>query len=154
MMRVMAGPFDYRGFWGTVFSPSGVWDAEWKQRRDINELNSANQTMAFEMSSTLESLAQLREHVFLISVTVGVMADMLREAGQLDPDVLRARVEARLDEARTPPERPAGPPLDAPAPNHAPASGTATCAKCGKTVLAAQTTITERGTMCDACAGA
>jgi len=142
------GFWDYQDYWGTVTSGSFWFDAEWKQRRDLNDLDAAGQAVRYDVQSLSTALAQAQKQMLELSMTVVVMAQMLQEAGHLDLDAMHARIDTELEKLR--PKAP--PPLEAhPAKPH-PLDTPVLCTKCGKMVPASRTTITEAGTVCDNCA--
>ena len=79
-----------------------------------------------------------REQIIELWATVGVLTAILQEAGVVDPQILRYRVEAALAE-------------------HAeaarPENQTTNCTRCGSTVAMTQTTYSSDGEIvCDRCA--
>jgi len=82
--------------------PAGFWDYcfdnEYRQRRDIEELRDYESAIAGGVSTLGGYTQQLRKQVNDLSALVSVLVKMLEEAGQLDPKVLRYRVEAMLEE--------------------------------------------------------
>jgi len=80
------------GFWDFVF------DSEYRQRRDIEELRDYETAVQGGVSSLGGYTQQLRKQVNDLSALVSVLVKMLEESGQLDTKVLRYRVEAMLEE--------------------------------------------------------
>jgi hypothetical protein len=164
--RMAKGGFwDFENYWSTVTSGSFFFDAEWKQRRDINSLEAADQHLQAGVMSVGARLAQTQEQVFHLSMMVYVLSSMLHEAGLLDGQTLQARVDAEIAKVRPPPPPPMVDPWAAKPASPAPAAPvgepyrdrhetqpTVPCARCGAVVPTSQTTITENGTVCDPCA--
>ena len=150
-------------FWRYLF------DSNWQQRRDIEELRDqldiaqAQAAGGAGFHSDLSN-ASLRRQIHELSATVMVLVDMLAEAGALDRDKLRARVEGVLENARE--ETPAMPdpwrPADVdstparrsgdPYRDSLSAETKVQCASCGSTVPERLTVITATGVICDVCA--
>jgi hypothetical protein len=80
------------GFWDYVF------DNEYRQRRDIEELRDYESAVAGGISSLGGYTQQLRAQVNSLSVLVSVLVRMLEDSGHLDTKVLQYRVEAMLEE--------------------------------------------------------
>ena len=125
-----------RGFW--------IWDSQVLQRRDINEALDREEVLQSNVDSMATYIRGLRQDIDELRVTVGILVQMLAEANQVDPTVIRYRVEAALDELHAPP-----PVKDAPAGMPA----TITCVRCRRDVPPANTVMTADGARCDpACA--
>ena len=149
------GFWDFQGYWQTVTSGSYWFDAEWKQRRDINMLEAEEMQVVNDLGTLQTALGQAQKQLFELSMTVVVMAQMLEEAGHLDTNALHERIDAELDKLRRPKPVPAPAPAPiAAAPSKPKVHDTpVACGRCGKTVPSSQTTITASGTVCDSCAG-
>ncbi len=149
MPRMAKGGFwDYQDYWNTVTSSSYWFDAEWKQRRDINEVERQEYALAEQMTMLGSALAQAQKQLLELSMTTVVMAQMLAEAGTLDTDRLHARIDAELDKLK-----PKVAPLEPHPVKAKPLDTPTTCGRCGKSVPQSRTTITEKyGTVCDSCA--
>ena len=110
------------------------------------------------------SIGGLRRQIEELSATVRVLVDMLAEAGALDRESLRARVEVELENSREEPAPmpdPWSPKPGEPRPEHGggapyrdalPAQPMVECATCGNTVPERLTVIIASGVICDACA--
>ena len=112
------------------------------------------------------SIGTLRRQVHELSATVMILVDMLAEAGALDREKLRARVEGVLENQREEvhpmpdPWRPSDASMTPPATGdlHPYRGGTqqpqtmVTCSVCGSTVPERLTVITATGIVCDVCA--
>lgn len=153
----------FEGYWNTVTSRSYFWDTEWRQRRDINDLEGAEVALESNQNQLAAANAQLHRHVMDLTMTVAVLVQLLEEAGHVDSKALRARVEAEIAKSRPaaapvvdpwaqPGAAPAAPAVAKPVAKPAPVAAQVTCVKCGATVPASRTTITEAGTVCDKCA--
>ena len=94
-------------YWETLFDSRFMWDNEWKQRRDIVETQ--DQVVAVEQQS-LQREAQLQAQVHDLSITVMALVELLADAKQIDPQELRARVQAAVIGERN--EKRAASPLD------------------------------------------
>lgn len=131
------------GFWEMMF------DSEYRQRTDINEALAMEQHMSNDISVLHAQVRALQDHVRDLSVTVAAMLEILVEQNRLDPGQVRQRAEAMLAELQKPP--PAPPPPPAIAHPRPPPLNTApmTCTKCGRTVPAHRTLMTETGPICD-----
>ena len=80
-------------YWERIFDPRFMFDREWKQRRDIEE--TAEQLQQASIGAiTRESMLQQQIHD--LSVTVMALVELLADAKQLDPQELRARVQAAV----------------------------------------------------------
>jgi len=135
------------GFWDSFF------DSDYRQRSDINEMRDT----AFYVANDLETLrgacGTLQRQVHDLSVLVTVLVRILEESGQVDTKVLRYRVEAELDAIAAARGLAPAPVTTSGSPAHEPAPTVPTrCTKCGQTVPANRTTITELGVVCDVCA--
>jgi len=148
------GFWDFDGYWSTLTSGSLWFDSEWKQRRDINSLEAAEEQTMFDVSKLGAAIAQVQKQMLELSMTVVVMSQVLHEAGALDVPKLQARIDAELDKLKPKPRpQPQPSATNAAHPSKAkPVDTGVTCARCGASVLSSRTTITERGTVCDACA--
>jgi len=80
------------GFWDYVF------DNEYRQRRDIEELRDYETAVQGGVSSLGGYTQQLRKQVNDLSVLVSVLVRMLEDSGHVDTKVLQYRVEAALEE--------------------------------------------------------
>ena len=111
------------------------------------------------------SRTSTQRQIFELSVTMGVLAEMLQEAGLLDADALQSRTAAALEKAQqhtAPLPEPWVPKPSSAAPvtaqtgdpyRSAPiAEPTASCGRCGRVVAERLTVITEKGVICDLCA--
>jgi hypothetical protein len=118
-------------------------------------------------ASSLAYAANTQRQLFELSVTMGVLVRMLREAGLIDVDALRRRSEQELAKGQSvelpqpavvpdpwqakpsPSARaiPAGDPYR----NAPQGEAMATCARCGRTVAQRLTVITTLGMICDRC---
>jgi hypothetical protein len=145
-LRHDGGVSDFFSYW---------FDSEYRQRRDINSLQMQDAALSDTVQTLSARIAQLRGQLNDLSLTVAVLVKMLQEANVADPKVLQYRVEAEKEaiaEAAAEHARA----LAAASP-HASPSKTPTpvfdvrCDGCGNTVPSTQTTITERGTMCNQC---
>jgi formylmethanofuran dehydrogenase subunit E len=140
--------WDYEGYWSTLTSSSYWFDANWKQRRDINRAETAEQQLQYDVNGLRSALGQMQQQMLDLSVAVVVLTQMLQESGQLDVEALHARLDAELAKLRSVPRPNEANPTKAPPPDLP-----VQCAKCGRTVPSSKTTITEAGTLCDGCAG-
>jgi hypothetical protein len=142
------------GFWDSFF------DNDYRQRSDINDLRNDAAYVAADIEGVRAHCFRLQRQVGDLSVLVSVLVKVLEENGQLDPKVLRYRVEAELEALAA--ARMQGPgslgeslrggaPQASPPEPQAPTTPT-TCGKCGQVVPANRTTITESGVVCDGCA--
>src|SRR5690348_18261450 len=86
------GFWDFDGYWQTVLSSSYWFDSEWKQRRDINELQVEEAQVETDLARVRVALAQTQRQMMELSLTVVVMAQLLQEAGHLDLAAVHARV--------------------------------------------------------------
>jgi len=148
------GFWDFQDYWQTVTSGRFWFDTEWKQRRDINDLEAVEQQMQYDVSSVGNGVAQLQKQVLELSMTVVVMSQMLHEAGVVDVAKLQERIDAEMEKLR--PKRPqpaaATTGIEAHPAKPKPVDTPVTCARCGQSVLSSHTTITANGTVCDSCA--
>jgi hypothetical protein len=80
-------------YWETMFDPRFMWDNEWKQRRDIEDATDQIQAQA---DSAAQREARLQQQIHDLSVTVMALVELLTDAKQLDPQELRARVQAAV----------------------------------------------------------
>jgi hypothetical protein len=118
-------------------------DSDWRRRKDIDDaLESVHQLddMSGDVSGLTAKTTRLEKQVKELSVTVSVLMRALTESVGLDPAKLQDRVEAELaalDEHRRQ--------------SRGPLSRTMKCAKCGNEVLAARTSVSEAGIVCDSC---
>jgi len=114
-------------------------------------------------TSEVVSIGTLRREIRELTATVTVLLDMLAEAGALDREMLRTRVEAMLENSReeTPPMsdpwRPSDPDLPPPlggAPDRDAVheQPMVQCASCGSMVPERMTVIIATGVICDVCA--
>jgi formylmethanofuran dehydrogenase subunit E len=138
-------------FWETFF------DNDHRQRRDINDARADAAYVAADLETLRGQVIRLQRQLGDLSVLVSVLVRVLQESGGVDPQVLRYRVEAEIENLAIargervyaeppPPAHIANPPEP-----QAPTVPT-TCTKCGQTVPANRTTITEAGVVCDGCA--
>jgi hypothetical protein len=143
-------------FWDLFF------DSNYRQRADINELRDLEWSTSSNVASIGAYTAQLRRQVHDLSMTVAILVKMLEEAGQIDAKTLRYRVEAEIEamaaaEAQSRAGGPnslnelpqTGPTAQPERPE--PLTTLVSCVHCGAEVPANETTITERGTVCDRC---
>ena len=119
------------------------FDNDYRRRRDINAAEHEAHDARFYGDLALENVEQLRkqvldqrDHLRELSVLVSVLVKMLSEAGTADDKVLRYRVEAELE---------------AMADAAKPTARLETCIRCKAQVVAAQTSMTEDGAVCDRC---
>ncbi|HEY1556992.1 MAG TPA: hypothetical protein VGF94_19290 [Kofleriaceae bacterium] len=147
------GFWDFQDYWQTVTSSSFWFDSEWKQRRDINNLEIAESEVQYEVGSLGVALGQIQKQMLELSMTVVVMSQVLHEAGALDVPKLQARIDAELEKLRPKP-KPQQPQVVVAHPTKAkPPDTQVPCQRCGASVPSSRTTITERyGTVCDDCA--
>jgi hypothetical protein len=142
------------GFWDTFF------DSDYRQRSDINEARADAAYVAADVDALRTQVGRLQRQLGDLSVLVSVLVRVLQESGAVDPKVLRYRVEAELenlaaargefsvaDKYNIAGARPSVSPPEPEAP-----TTPTTCSKCGQTVPANRTTITETGVVCDGCA--
>jgi formylmethanofuran dehydrogenase subunit E len=137
------------GFWDTFF------DNDYRQRTDINDVRADTAYVAADVDALRGQVMRLQRQLGDLSVLVSVLVRVLQESGAVDPKVLRYRVEAEIENLAVA----RGERMYTPAPAHvanppepqAPTVPT-TCGKCGQTVPANRTTITEAGVLCDGCA--
>jgi hypothetical protein len=80
-------------YWETMFDPRFMWDNEWKQRRDIED---ASEQIQAQAESAAQRDARLQQQIHDLSVTVMALVELLADAKQLDPQELRARVQAAV----------------------------------------------------------
>jgi hypothetical protein len=113
-----------------------LWSNQHAQQREIDALAGDGAVLQYDLAQLTQRLAQLQRTVFELSVLNQVAMQMLADAGHLDLDVVRYRVEAQLEELA--------------ATRIAPKL--AICTRCGRQVPATQTTLTGDGTLCDLCA--
>ena len=138
------------GFWDTFF------DNDYRQRSDINDMRDETAYASAEIAGVRQHAVRLQRQVSDLSVLVSVLVRMLEESGHLDAKVLRYRVEAELENLavargeRVYAEPPPPAHIVNPPEPQAPTTPT-TCSKCGQTVPANRTTITESGIVCDGC---
>jgi hypothetical protein len=97
-------------YWETLFDPRFMWDREWKQRRDIED--NADQLEAIRDNETSANAA-LHQQIHDLSLTVMALVEMLVDAKQLDPQELRARVQAAVIGERNEARKTADPAQDA-----------------------------------------
>jgi hypothetical protein len=152
----------FEDYWKTMFSPSNIFDAEWRQRRDLNELQDTAAQLEGSLTQVGVANVQLRRHVEDLTTTLGVLLQYLEETGHVDAAALQQRIEAAITASHPPT-------TDIPDPWHAKSAAaappppavddkpvveaTVACAKCHASVPVSRTTITERfGTVCDRCA--
>jgi hypothetical protein len=156
-----------QSFWRYLF------DSDWQQRRDIEDLRDQLDMANAAQSSSASfaggvSIGTLRRQVHELSATVMILVDMLAEAGALDREKLRARVEGVLENQREDvqpmpdPWRPSDASVPAPTPitgdpyrasrSQVPAQTMVTCSVCGSNVPERLTVITATGIVCDVCA--
>jgi formylmethanofuran dehydrogenase subunit E len=140
--------WDYQDYWSTITSSSSWFDAEWKQRRDLNRVESDAQQLQLDANVQRQALGQMQQQMLELSMTVVVLTQMLQESGHLDVEALHTRLDAELEKLRPVRRAIEAHPTKAPPPD-APVQ----CAKCGRSVPSTKTTITESGTVCDSCAG-
>jgi hypothetical protein len=117
------------------------WDTQVRQRRDINEALDREDALQSNVDSMRTHIRGLHQDIDELRVTVGILIQMLAEANQVDPTVIRYRVEAALDELHAPP------PVNKPASNRMPA--TITCVRCRREVPPESTVMTADGARCD-----
>jgi hypothetical protein len=117
------------------------WDTEVRQRRDINEALDREDALQSNVDSLRTHIRGLHQDIDELRVTVGILIQMLAEANQVDPTVIRYRVEAALDELHAPP------PVNKATPTQMPA--TITCIRCRREVPPASTVMTADGARCD-----
>lgn len=106
-------------------------------KQELNDIAGEEAVLSYNLDALRRDVITLRRTVFELGVMTTVALEMLAEAGPLELDVLKYRVEAELDA------------LDA---SRAAAPPQVTCVKCHREVPAAQTDITERGPVCNQCA--
>jgi hypothetical protein len=147
-------------FWQYLF------DNEWRQRQDIESLRDRLDTGSSAQAglAASASVGALRQQIHELSATVMILVDLLAEAGALDREKLRARVEGVLENSRVEPTPMPDPWTPAAAAAKRPEVGgdpyrdslqapaTVVCASCGRTVPERLTVITAEGVICDACA--
>jgi hypothetical protein len=114
------------------------FDDDYRQRSDINDLRRQESVVATDVAGLSQQIAALRKQVHDLSMTVAVMMKMLGEAGQLDPKIVRYRVEAELEAAEEA--------------THKAPTAMVKCDRCKASVPANLTTLTETGQVCDRCA--
>jgi hypothetical protein len=114
------------------------FDDDYRQRSDINSLQHQESVIATDVAGLAQRVSALQKQVRELSMTVAVTMKMLGEAGHLDSKIVRYRVEAELEAAEE-------------ATHHAPTAAVK-CDRCGQSVPANRTTITESGQVCDRCA--
>ena len=158
------------GYWERLFDPRFMWDTEWKQRRDIIDAENLAMDAAAQGNQALAGVTVLHKHVSMLqaqvhdlSITVMALVEMLADAKQIEPQELRARVEAASVGERAEAAAAAKAAADAAAAEraradqarHAGSQGVTTlvdCIRCHKRVPANQTTMTGDGVVCDNCA--
>ncbi|MDQ3334279.1 MAG: hypothetical protein M4D80_03895 [Myxococcota bacterium] len=140
------------GFWDNFF------DNDHRQRNDINEARADAAYVAADVDALRTQVGRLQRQLGDLSVLVSVLVRVLQESNALDPKVLRYRVEAELEnlaaargEFSVADKYNRAQPSVSPPEPVAPTTPT-TCSKCGQTVPANRTTITETGVVCDGCA--
>ena len=80
-------------YWETIFDPRFMWDREWKQRRDIED---TQEQVEQANANAYSRDAMLQQQIHDLSVTVMSLVELLADAKQLDPQELRARVQAAM----------------------------------------------------------
>jgi len=105
-----------------------VFDTEWKQRRDIEELREMQYRMALAPSGGASEkwVQEIAEEVKELAATVTVLMRRLHEAKLLDV----AAIQAEVAEELRPRPRTTKPRADKPAPPAGPITDE-TCTKCG-----------------------
>ena len=81
------------GYWETLFDPRFLWDSDWKQRRDL--IDEQQELDALRQNQSVAT-AQLHQRIRDLSITVMALVELLAEDGKLDPQELRARVQAAV----------------------------------------------------------
>lgn len=122
---------------------TSLFDNDYRQRSDINDAAREAADARFYGDLALSNVEQLRTQVLSqrdqirdLSIAMTVLVKMLAEAGTVDDKVLRYRVEAELEER-----------LEAARPQNR----AVTCLRCKQELPAAQTQMTDEGTVCDRC---
>jgi hypothetical protein len=123
------------GLFGPGFYGSYLFDNDYRQRHDINLLKDYEGILETDVATLHRQVVELRKMVFDLQVTTRVAFQMLNEAGHLDLDVLKYRVEAQLEEL-----------------TGVAVAGSVTCTRCGRAVPKTETTLTGDGTLCPGCA--
>jgi hypothetical protein len=134
------------GFWEMMF------DSDYRRRSDINDALYQSQSLSGDVASLQAQIGRLQENQRDLSVTVAAMLELLVDKQQLDPDRVRERAEAMLAELRKPPPGSvvAAPPEAIAHPKPPPLNTQPlTCTKCGRSVPANLTLMTENGPVCD-----
>jgi hypothetical protein len=80
-------------YWERIFDPRFMFDREWKQRRDIEE--NAEQLEQANLGAVSRD-QMLQQQIHDLSITVMALVELLADAKQLDPQELRARVQAAV----------------------------------------------------------
>jgi hypothetical protein len=134
-------------FWDRFF------DSDFRQRTDIGALQDRENQVALDVGEQAHHIERLDRRVHELELLLSALMKVMSEMGQLDPRAVKMRVEAELEAMRPLAPAPRAPaaaahPAKTPTPSYP-----VRCDKCGNTVSSTQTTITERGTLCDKCAG-
>jgi hypothetical protein len=121
---------------------SGIFDLLFD---DDYELHDFERAIAADVAGLGRQLETLQDKVRDLSMTVAMLMRVLAEQNQLDPKVVRYRVEAQLEDLQAR--------YDELQKSRKAPTVAVTCSKCGASVPANQTTITADGQICDRCAG-
>ena len=113
-----------------------LFDTEYRQRRDINQLKTEASGLAGDVSSIDAQLRDVGWKLEQLSATVRVLMRRLAAAGQLDLATIKAEVSAEIHQPHA---------LDG-------AKLTATCVRCGKTAPADEMVKLGADTWCRPCA--
>jgi hypothetical protein len=122
----------------------GMSGLNWWERREADAIDAVE---ANELADAA-AISRLQTTVSELTLTFAATMKVLAQMCQIDMHELEERVKAELDAMR---------PKPLPTNNANPHKAVTpqvpvTCAQCGRSVLSTQTTITERGTVCDVCA--
>jgi hypothetical protein len=123
----------------------GMSGLNWWERREADAIDSVEASELADAAAISRLQTTVSELTHTFAATMKVLAQMC----QIDMHELEERVKAELDAMR-----PNQLPITANPHKAATPQVPVICAQCGRSVLSTQTTITERGTVCDVCAAA
>lgn len=137
------------GFFEALMSDGFTADASisWTERDAINSAHdhadAALDAVGMQAEGFGKAIARLSkrlheqdQQIKMLNAAVSVLAAMLRDNGVVKAEMLDARLEAAMENARD---------------DAAVTANTVTCQRCGAQVAMQRTVMTETGTICDAC---
>jgi hypothetical protein len=123
----------------------GIVDLNWWERREADAIDAIEASQLADSAAIARLQGQVQQLAMALAASVKVISDLVGA----DVDEVERRIVAEIDAMK-----PAPAPATVANPKKASVPDVAViCGRCGQAVSSTRTTITERGTLCDACAG-